>query len=259
MNKNGSKNKSTLFENKIKNNKNPETKNIKPDTDYEYNWLSYKEAIKYDKRTSCEYYGSLIRTKQLFIFTFCDINDYNSGIIKKFMLFLSFALHYTVNALFFDDSNMHQIYEDEGKFNFGYQLPYIIYSTIISNLILRLMLQFLVLTDKDVLKVKFQLNRIRAIQEKKNRLKCMKIKFTIFFILNFILLILFWYYLTCFNAIYKNTQIYLIENTFISFGISLFYPFIINIIPMIIRKCSIHSKKKDQEYLYKVSQIVQII
>ena len=175
------------------------------------------------------------------------------------MLFLSFALHYTVNALFFDDSNMHQIYEDEGKFNFEYQLPYIIYSTIISNLILRLMLQFLVLTDKDVFKVKLQNNRIMAIQEKKNRLKCMKIKFTIFFILNFILLILFWYYLTCFNAIYQNTQIYLIENTFISFGISLFYPFIINIIPMMIRMCSIHSKKKEQEFFYKVSQIVQII
>ena len=259
MNKNASKYKSSLFSNKIKNDKNPENQTIKPDTDYEYNWLSYKDAIKYDKRSSCEYYGSLIRSKQLFIFTFCTMNDYNSGIIKKFMLFLSFALHYTVNALFFDDSNMHQIYEDEGEFNLEYQLPYIIYSTIISNLILRLMLQFLVLTDKDVLKVKLQKNRIMAIQEKKNRLKCMKIKFTIFFVLNFILLVLFWYYLTCFNAIYRNTQIYLIENTFISFGLSLFYPFIINIIPMMIRICSIHSKKKEQECFYKVSQIIQII
>ena len=87
----------------------------------------------------------------------------------------------------------------------------------------------------------------------------MKIKFTIFFVLNFILLVLFWYYLTCFNAIYRNTQIYLIENTFISFGLSLFYPFIINIIPMMIRMCSIHSKKKEQECFYKVSQILQII
>ena len=51
-----------------------------------------------------------------------------------------------------------------------YQLPYIIYSTIISNLILRLMLQLLVLTDKDVLKVKLQKNRIMAIQEK-NRIR----------------------------------------------------------------------------------------
>ena len=94
---------------------------------------------------------------------------------------------------------------------------------------------------------------------KKEKLKYMKIKFGIFFILNFILLVLFWYYLTCFNAIYKNTQIYLIENTFISFGFSLFYPFIINILPTIVRMYSLHSSKKNQIYLYKVSQILQLL
>ena len=87
----------------------------------------------------------------------------------------------------------------------------------------------------------------------------MKIKFFLFFILNFILLGLFWYYLTCFNAIYKNTQIYLIENTFISFGFSLVYPFIINILPTIIRMCSINSTDKNQEYFYKFSNIIQIL
>ena len=124
---------------------------------------------------------------------------------------------------------MHQIYEDSGKYNFDYQIPYIIYSAISSTFILRLMLQFLVLTDKDVLEVKNQAKRGLAIDMKKKKLKYIKIKFGIFFILNFILLVLFWYYLTCFNAIYKNTQVYLIENTFISLGFSLFYPFIIKI------------------------------
>ena len=123
---------------------------------------------------------------------------------------------------------------------------------------MRLMLHFLVLTDKDILEVKKQQTRDMANNMKKKKLKCMKIKFAIFFILNFILLGLFWYYLTCFNAIYENTQIYLIENTLISFGFSLFYPFIINIFPMI-RMGSIHSTKKNQEYVYKISQIIQLI
>ena len=79
----------------------------KIDTDYEFNWLSYDEALKFDKRTKCDYYGSLIKSKQLIIFTFCSFNDYNSGVVKKFMFFLSFALHYTVNALFFTESTMH--------------------------------------------------------------------------------------------------------------------------------------------------------
>ena len=248
-----------IFLNKIKNTQKSETYNLKPVTDYELNWLSYKEAIKYDTRSSCEYYGSLIKSKQLFFFTFCSFNDYNSGIIKKFILFLSFAFHYTINALFFDESNMHQIYEDKGTFNFEYQISYIIYSAIISTIVLRLILQFFVLTDKDVLRVKNQKTKGEAVSLKKKVLKYMKIKFFIFFILNFILLGLFWYYLTCFNAIYKNTQIYLIENTFISFGFSLVYPFIINIFPTIIRMCSIHSTYKNQEYFYKFSKIIQIL
>ena len=140
----------------------------KPDTDYELNWLTYKEAIRFDKRTNCEYYGSLIRNKQLFIFTFCSFNDYNSGIIKKFMLFLSFALHYTANELFFDESNLHQIYEDKGKFNFAFQAPKIVISAIISTFVLRLILQFLVLTDKDILTVKNQQTKALAIKYLKN-------------------------------------------------------------------------------------------
>ena len=239
--------------------KNLEFPNYKPDTDYEFNWLSYEDAVRYDKRSSCEYYGSLIISKQLFMFTFCSFNDYNSGIIKKFIFFLSFALHYTINALFFNDSNLHQIYEDEGEFNFSYQLPYILSSSIISTLVLRLFLYTLVLTDKDVVEVKRQINRDKAINMKKKKLKCILIKFSIFFILNFVLLVLFWYYLTCFNAVYRNTQIYLIENTFISFGFSLFYPLIINILPMIIRMSSIHTKNKNQRCLYIVSQILQLI
>ena len=236
-----------------------EAQKIKPDTDYEYNWLSYDNALRCDKRSYCEYYCSLIRSKQLFIFTFCSFNDYNSNVIKKFLFFLSFAFHYTSNALFFTDSNLHKIYEDKGKFDFEYQMPYIIYSAIIATGTLRLMLQFLVLTDKDILEVKQQQNQDLAINMKIKKLKCVKIKLGIFFSLNLILLGLFWYYLTCFNAIYKNTQIYLIENTFISFGISLFYPFIVNIIPMMLRMCSIHSVNKDKECLYKMSQIAQLI
>ena len=154
---------------------------------------------------------------------------------------------------------MHQIYEDKGTFNFEYQISHIIYSAIISTIVLRLILQFFVLTDKDVLRVKNQKTKGEAVSLKKKVLKYMKIKFFLFFILNFILLGLFWYYLTCFNAIYKNTQIYLIENTFISFGFSLVYPFIINIFPTIIRMCSIHSTDKNQEYFYKFSKIIQIL
>ena len=154
---------------------------------------------------------------------------------------------------------MHQIYEDEGKYNFSYQFPKILISAISSTIILRIILQTLVLTDKSILQVKYQPTRDLALDMKIRILKCINIKYAVFFILNFILLVLFWFYLTCFNAKYANTQVYLIENTFISFGISLVYPFIINIIPACLRISSLEDKNKDKSCLYSASQIMQLI
>ena len=160
------------------------------DNDYELNSLSYSEALKYDKRSCCDYYMSLIKYKQLFAFTFCSFNDYNSGIIKKFILFLSFALHYTINALFFTDANMHQIYEDEGNYNFSFQFPKVLISAISSTVILRIILHTLVLADKSILQVKNQNTYDLAKNMKTKVLRCIKIKFAIFFVINFILLAL---------------------------------------------------------------------
>ena len=229
------------------------------ENDYELNNLSYEDALKYDKRTCCDYYCSLIKNKPIIAFTFCSFNDYNSGIIKKFVFFLSFALHYTINSLFFNDSNMHQIYEDEGKYNFSYQSGFILISAISSTIILGIMLEFLILTDKNIIQVKNQTTKELAIKMKSKVLKCINIKFAIFFMLNFMLLILFWIYLTCLNGTYENTQIYIIENTFISFGFSLFYPFIINIFPSFLRMASLDKKKKDKNSLYNISKIIQIL
>jgi len=242
-------------------NKNLEQIEDKPDkeNDYELNTLTYIQAIKYDKRTCCDYYTSLLKNKQLFLFTFCSFNDYNSGIIKKFIFFLSFAIHYTISALFFNDDTMHQIYLDGGKYNISYQLPKILISAACSTVFLRLILETLILTDRNVLQVKHQMTKSKAEQMKIKVLKCINIKFAIFFLVNFFLLVLFWFYLTCLNDTYENTQIYLIENTFIAFAFSLGYPFIWNIFPSVFRICSLNGKNPRKGCLYSFSKILQLI
>ena len=105
-------------------------------SEYEMNSLPYKKAIKIDKRTYWEYYYSLLKREQTIIFTFCTTNDYNSRSIKICLFLFSFALDYTVNALFYNDNRMHNIYNEEGKYNFVYQISNILYSTLISNIII---------------------------------------------------------------------------------------------------------------------------
>ena len=121
------------------------------------------------------------------------------------------------------------------------------------------MLETLILTDRNVLEVKRQSTKSQAKKMKLHLLKCINIKYTIFFVINLILLLLFLFYLTCLNYTYENTQIYLIGNTFISFGISLFYPFIWNIIPVLLRSSALDKQKKDRQCIYSFSKFCQLI
>ena len=160
-------------------------------TDYEINTMSYQKVFGLDKRSFCDIYCSLLKNKQLIMFTFCSFNDYNSGIIKKFTFFLSFAVHYTINGLFFTDDFMHKIYTRGGGYDTALHFPKIILSTIISIIFLRIMLETLILTDRNVLQVKIQKTKKLALKMKTEAMKCINIKFAIFFIVNFILLVLF--------------------------------------------------------------------
>ena len=222
--------------------------------DYELNNLSYKSALKIDKRSYFQYYFSLLKMKHILIFTFYTYNDYNSKIIKIIIFLFSFALFFTINTLFFNDTTLHKIYEDQGQFNFIYQIPNILYSTIITSII-NTIIRYLSLTENDILELKKEKNNIK--EKSIKLLKNLIIKLIIFFILVFLFLILFWYYLICFCGIYKNAQIHLIKDTLISFGLSLLYPFILYLLPGIFRIPSLNSKKK--EYLFKISKIFQII
>ena len=222
--------------------------------DYELNHFTYSEALKIDKRTYLDYYFSLLKTKHIIIFTFYTNSDYNSKIIKIILFLFSFCLYFTINALFFNDSTMHKIYEDEGDFNFIYQIPQILYSTIISAFI-NIIIKYLSLSEKNIIEIKKEKNDV--IKKSSKILKCLIIKFKIFYIIVFIFLILFWYYLSCFCAVYINTQIHLIKDTLISFGISLLYPFVLNLLPGIFRISSLRSNNKA--CLYIISKIIQLI
>ena len=228
---------------------------VKNYNDYELNTLSYNEAIKLDKRTFFQYYFSLLKTKHILIFSFYTNSDYNSKSIKIILFLFSFSLYFVINALFFTDTTIHKINAvDQGKFNIIYQMPKIIYSTIITSII-NVIIKYFSLTEKNIVDIKKEKNNI--IEERNKILKCLTIKFIIFFILIFLFLILFWYFLSCFCTIYCNSQIHLIKDTLISFGLSLLYPFGLNILPGLFRISSLANKNK--EYLFKLGLIIQFI
>ena len=248
---------SLLNSNKTKKNENKKViNNFIYYNDYEINILSYTEALKADKRTYSHYYFSLLRMKYSVIFIFFSSNDYNSKSIKICLFLFSFSLYFTINTLFFSDSTMHKIYVDKGSFDFIYQIPQILYSSLISGVI-NFIITYLSLSEKSIVNFK----KDRLITEKKvaNLINCLKVKFSLFFVFELSLLLFFWYYLSCFCAVYKNTQAHLIKDTLISFGMSLIYPLFFYLLPGIFRIISLRAKTANRECLYKISKILQLI
>jgi hypothetical protein len=226
--------------------------------DQELNTLEYNKAIIYDKRVYFQYYWSLLKKKQLILFTFLPANDYNLLSLKIALFLLSFSLYFTINGFFFNDETMHKIHKDKGAFNIFFQIPQILYSSVIPAII-NMILKLLSLSEKDILDLKSEKDINNVGQKSKKTRQCLLTKFVSFFIISVLLLVFFWYFISCFCAVYINTQDILIKDTFIIFGLSMLYPFGLNLLPGFLRMPALRAKKKDKKCLYKISQLVALI
>ena len=82
----------------------------------------------------------------------------------------------------------------------------------------------------------------------------------LYFFISILVLSLFFVYIDSFFMVFQNTQIYALKNTLISLGISFVYPFVLYIIPALIRNASLKDKGTQSGYcLYVIAMILQII
>ena len=226
--------------------------------DEEINDFSYNFAIKFDKRTYFQYYTSLIKTRHNLIFAFFNNNDYNLNIIKMDLFFIGFTIEYTLNGLFYTDDTMHKIYESKGYFDLETQLPIAIYSTLIS-MVLNYPLNFLALSNDSIINFKKNNTKIKVAKKTKIFINNLLIKFVIYFIISSLFLSFFWYYISMFGVIYRNTQFHLLKDTLISFGLSLIIPFIFYLLPGICRIPALSKTNYRRKCLYNFSRILQSI
>ena len=203
-----------------------------------------------------QYYWSLLKKNNLVIFTFFQKTDYNLPMIKYSLFLISLSLYFVINAFFFVDSAIHKIYEYKGMVKFYLELPKIIYSSIIS-ILCNLIINSLALSEKNLLKLK-------KIKDKYKRDNCsaylyvfLRRKITIYFVIGFVILIFFWYFISAFCAVYKNTQVIYLKNCSISFCISMLYPFLICLIPGLFRIPSLKSGK--DKILYRIGNILALL
>ena len=223
--------------------------------DCELNLFSYKEALKLDRRTLIQFYISLIKSKHPIYFSFIPVKDYNTIIVKISLFLLSFIIYFIINNFLFTKSNIHTIYVNQGIYKISNQKTQIIISFIISHIICTI-IKYFSLSEKEIFKIKYEVN-LNELTDKIDKVKkCLVIKYAAFYTMGFAFFIFCWYYSSSFCAVFKNSQKFLIINTIISFSISLIYPFLINVIPSILR---IVALKRNKNCLFNISQILKYI
>ena len=125
-------------------------------------------------------------------------------------------------------------------------------------MVLNTIVKLLALSNEGIIELK-QNKEKTDIDERRDKLKSkLNIKFGLYFIISFILLLFFWYYISMFGAIYRNTQLHLLKDTLMSFTLSLIYPFALYLLPGIFRIPSLSDEKKNKKCLYDFSKLLQI-
>ena len=227
-------------------------------TDNEMNNLSYESAIQLDKRTFCQYYLSLIRTKQLIVFCVMK-NDFNSRIIKICYALIIYSLFLAMNALFIEDSSLHRLHILEGSIEYKYHFIKVLYPTLICFIISKF-LETLIFTETDILRIRK--NDGKETEEKMGKV-CFRVgvKCILFFSISLLYLFLIWIYISSFCYVFKRNQIFLIITSSISFGIFLAVPMLLNVIPSIFRILSLKTDNSSVKKfcVYRFSQFLQMV
>ena len=221
--------------------------------DDQLNSADYSIAVEKDKRSFIRYYWSLLKMKQICIFTFYTYTDYNIRLIKigLFILFLSFYFAFT--ALFFTDNIIRNIYIYKGNTDAAVHVTNIILSSL-CTLIMSYIVRFVTLTQRDIISIITAKNDEDRRKKIKQITKSLKIKTIILFIISGLLIGLCWYYVAAFCAVFKNSQGHYFINVLVAFIVCNIWPCVTSLIAPIFRIKSI--KDKNSPCMYKFSQII---
>ena len=228
---------------------------------------NYDESINKEKRPFCRiYFIFLISRENTLNFIF-----YNPPLelkpIRLCIFIFSFSCDFALNALFYLSGNISDKYHYTGAFRELFALANNIIISLTSTIVSFILLFFfrsltqsnskiekLFREQENILKTdkqyKVDNETIREIKNKIEKIiKCLNCKLIIFLILEFILMLFFFYYVTAFCQVYSSTQISWLLDCLSSYVISMVITLVISFLCTILYKLSI---KYQIKILYRI-------
>ena len=148
---------------------------------------------------------------------------------------------------------MRAIYTYKGNTDAAVHVTNIVLSSICS-LIMSFIVRFVSLSERDIMAITHENDSDKRKSLAKKTELCLKIKIIILFIISGSLILLCWYYVAAFCAVFKNSQGHYLLNVLGAFIVCNLWPCVTSLIAPIFRIYSL--QKKDAPCMYKFSQII---
>lgn len=223
-------------------------------SDSDLNDLDLYDAIIYDKRSFCRFYWSQLQEKQSIINTFFVKDELEPYHIKVLCFLFGIALYFTLNALFYTESYISEHFNSGGSVNFWTLMKSELTRCLYSSMVGIAASFFLSCISSSKMRIKSLIKREknpdRFRQESVEIIKNLRKKMIIFLVVNYILMLLFWYYVSAFCFCYKNTQMSWLIGGLITWGITLIFPFFLCLLIAAFRFLGL---KYKMESAFKVS------
>jgi hypothetical protein len=194
---------------------------------------TFDEAIKYDKRNILRVFYIYLLSKQIIFRTFFQKSPLELFPLKLTLFIFMLSCDLALNALFYFNDNISKKYHYAKNiflFAFSNNLTIIIYSTLISYFILTLLSKLsnsssairnifraeeekIKLGKKYITKEETKNNIFNEIEK---TLKYFKVKIFFLLMIETILILSFWYFVTAFCSVYSSTQTSWLLDTFLS-------------------------------------------
>ena len=194
---------------------------------------TFDEAVRYDKRNILRVFYIYLLSKQIIFRTFLQKSPLELFPLKLTLFIFMLSCDFALNALFYFNDNISKKYHYAKNiflFAFSNNLTIIIYSTLISYFLLTFLskLSNSSSTIRNIFRIEEE--KIKTIKnyktkeetkkyifdEVENSLKKFKIKIFILLIIETILILFFWYFVTAFCHVYSSTQTSWLLDTFLS-------------------------------------------
>ena len=210
-----------------------------PESEYILDNYDYEDAIKYEKRSFWRIYYICILSIDNIINTFIFKNPLENRYIRLSLFIFQTACDFALNSLFYLNINISEKYHYEGDNLYLFILVNNIVISIFSTLLYYLLGQFLYFltnsTDsiENIFKKEEKLlrkNKNYKVSKKQKKIiftnvleqfKKLKIKLIFYIIIELLLILFFFYFVTAFCEVYRSTQVSWIFDSVLSFILSI--------------------------------------